>query len=643
MKVSYHELNTRYFAGKLPSPDILASWITFHAWEIEEVTKVGDDTVLDVKVLPDKSAWALSHRGVAIDIARILASEPKFADITLSNDPFAYPITLESKTNEIIVDVTSPTCTRYNAALIRGVKVGPSPSWLVDFLTSMGQRSINNVVDITNYVMFGLGQPLHAFDAGKISSADGYKITVRAARDGEHITTLTGEECSLTINDTIIVDGGTDVPIGIAGIKGGKVAEVDANTVDILLESAHFDALKTRQSSQRLKLRTDASTRYENGVSRALTAYGITEAVKLMTKECGGTLVGYVDSNPAPVVRPDVALTLSKLNSILGLSLTISDVEAILKRFGFIYTTLGETLTVTPPFERPDLVIQEDIIEEIGRIHGYEHVPSIHIEPIPLREVNKRFFYAEAVRDALVALGFSEIFTSSFRDVDEVKLKNALASDKGYLRSEKGIVENMKEALAKNAPNADLFGNDHIRIFEFGKVFGQDGEGEMLVLGAESKQGYVAKKDKKIYEEAFAVLQQILGDVGTMSDTGAPLLVDFTKVLESLPQPVAYTAHEKTPDVTYKPFSNYPYLTRDIAFWTPADTSADAAEKVVRESAGALATRIDMFDRFEKEGRVSYGFRIVFQSYEKTLDGTEADTLMQAVSDAVRAQGWEVR
>ena len=481
MKISYNELNKTYFDGKLPLPEVLGDALTFHAWEIEEIMKVGDDTVLDVKVLPDKSAWALSHRGIAKDISAILG-------IPLSKDPFAVPTVLEPKTSEVTVHITSPTCDRYTAALIRGLKVGESPQWLKNFLTSLGQRSINNIVDITNYVMFSTGQPLHAFDAGKLSHEHGYNILVRNAHENEPMTTLTGESYSLSTEDALIVDGGTDTPVGIAGIKGGKVAEVDANTIDILLESAHFEAVAIRKSSQRLKLRTDASQRYENGVSRGVAAIGITEALALILKECGGELIGYADTNPSPVVHPLVSVSLSKINSVLGLMLTSQDVEEILKRFGFIYSLADTTFTISPPFERPDLVIAEDVIEEIGRIHGYEHVPSIAIEPIPLREVNKRFFYAEQVRDALVQIGFSEIFTSSFRDTDYIKIKNALASDKGYLRSHHGIVINIMDALEKNAPKADLFGDDKIRIFEFGKVFDSEGEKEVCICGVRSKQ-----------------------------------------------------------------------------------------------------------------------------------------------------------
>ncbi len=645
MKISYNELNTNYFDGKLPPPDTLAEALTFHAWEIEGVEQVGDDTVLDVKVLPDKSAWALSHRGIAKDLSVIL-------NIPLTKDPLRETPVLEPMASDVAVSVETETCTRYTAAYIRGVKIGESPEWLRAFLTSMGQRSINNVVDLTNYVMFGIGQPLHAFDAQKLSNNGGFKITVRNAHAGEHITTLTGEDYELTDEDALIVDGGTDTSIGIAGIKGGKVAEVDEDTVDIILESANFDPVKVRKTSQRLKLRTDASQRFENGVVRDMAGFGVTAGARFIVNYCGGEIIGYADTNPAHVPKTDVSLPLQKLNSVLGLSLTMDEVAAIIERFGYAYTVADDILTVTPPVERPDLVIPEDLIEEIGRVHGYEHVPSITIEPIPLREVNARFYYGEKVRDMLTVLGFSEIYTSSFRDTDEVKLKNALASDKGYLRSSSGMQKNMREALALNAPNADLFGAEQIRVFEIGTVFEATGERLMLTLGVTSKAGFSQKKDQKVLDAACTALKEVFGDVVCVGNEGVVQL-DLEALIETLPKPATYTAHELSSEVAYKPFSAYPYMTRDVAFWVTKQSAEalatdhvpteQAIQNIVKDAAGLNVTRIDMFDRFEKEGRVSYGFRIVFQSYEKTLESAVADQYMQSVYDALKAQGFEVR
>jgi hypothetical protein len=204
------------------------------------------------------------------------------------------------------------------------------------------------------------------------------------------------------------------------------------------------------------------------------------------------------------------------------------------------------------------------------------------------------------------------------------------------------MILNIKEALAKNTPNSDLFGSDHVCIFELGKIFDTDGEHDVLVCGVQSKQGYVEKKDKKILDAALQVLIQKFGDTPCEYNENV-VLIDFIKLIQDVPMPEGYVYRKQTPDVMYKPFSVYPYITRDIAFWAPLVTTIEDAEKVIRDNAGMLAQRIDVFDRFEKEGRVSYGFRIVFQSYEKTLDSVEADAMMQAVSNAVSAVGFVVR
>lgn len=628
MKVSYGSLN-KFFDGKLPPPEAVGDALTFHAWEIESIEKVDSDTVLDVKVLPDKSAWALSHRGIAKDLSVIL-------NMPLVHDPLSEDSTLKPIADNVRITLETPTCLIYTAAHIQGVKVGPSPEWLKNTLASLGQKSINNVVDVTNYVMFGLGQPLHAFDAKKLG---GLSITVRQAKAGEAFTSLTGESYTLTSHDAVIADGVTDAVLGLAGVKGGKLAEVDNETTDILLESANFDALLVRRTSQRHKLRTDASTRFENGIVPDMAKYGLLHAVRLLIQETGGTLVGYQISGELKKDTIPLLVTLQKINRVLGLSLSIGDVENIIKRFGYAYAIEGETITVTPPFERPDLIIPEDVIEEIGRIHGYEHVPSVKIEPIPLTEINKRFYYAEAVRDALIALGFSEIFTSSFREKDTVELANALASDKGCLRS--SLRENMNDALAKNAPLSDLFGTDRARLFEIGTVFAESGERLSLSLGVRSPSGYKAKTDDPVLQAACEELLKIIGVSGVLKD--GIVEIDFGIAVDALSKPTTYQTREHSKDSTYKPFSTYPFLSRDIAFWTPENVTKEDAEEVVRAHAGSLAVRVTFLDRFLKDGKVSYAFRIVFQSYEKTLTAPEADALMQTISSAVSAKGFEVR
>jgi len=630
MKISYNILNT-FFDGKLPAPAVLEEAFTFHSWEIDEVIEKDGDTMFDVKVLPDKSAWALSHRGVAKDLSVVLG-------MPLAHDLFTHMPSLSPRTDALSVRVDTPLCDRYAAAYVTGVVVGPSPEWLVKSLATLGQRSINNIVDATNYVMFMTGQPLHAFDAGKLSALS---IGVRTARDGEKITTLTGDVCEFSSQDALIVDGGNDTPLGIAGIKGGKVAEVDQKTTDLVIESAHFNAVSTRKTAQRLKLRTDASVRYENGIVSDVVPYALEEVVRVILEIARGSLVGYVDTGTDRRMCTNVFVSLSKINSVLGLSLSQDDVEKILVRFGYPYTWSGDVLSIIPPFERPDLVIAEDIIEEIGRMHGYDHVVSVTPSPLPLTEINTTFYYTDMVRRALQDAGFSEIFTSSFRAHDVVKLKNALASDKGYLRS--ALAENMKEALARNAPNADLLGVREIATFEVGTVFTQSGQHLSLALGVSSPSGYKAKNDEAILKRGMTAVETALGVALPWTSNAGIAEVALSPVFMALPVPTAYAQFEKTPDITYRSFSQYPFASRDVAFWSPQGKTEEELAALIKEMGGALLMRLDLFDRFEKEGRVSYAFRLVFQSFEKTLTEEEITLPMEQIYTKLKEIGCEVR
>ncbi len=629
MKVSYNWLN-RYFHGQLPTAEVLVEKLTFHAWEIEEAEKVGSDTVLDVKVLPDKSMWALSHRGIAKDLSVIL-------NLPLKDDPLAIKPVLEPKTDKIVIKIESPNCRRFAAALIRGVKVAPSPDWLKTALEAIGQRSINNIVDASNYVMFDLGQPSHAFDAKNLPGG----ILVRPAKDGEKLAALDENEYTFTKDDTLIssLDGRA---LSIAGIKGGKNSGITDATTDIVVEVANWDPVSTRKGAQRLKLRSDASARYENGIVPEMVPFGIQAVVKLVLKVAGGELVGYTETDVADDTKNrTVSLDLSKINSVLGVDLATSDVTDIFDRFGWKYEMDGENFTVISPFERTDLAIAEDVIEEIGRVYGYEHVMAVTPEPEPLKEVNQRFYYTESIRETLTGLDFSEIYTSSFREYDEVKLANAFAADKGYLRST--LRSNMTEALQKNAPNADVLGLRQIKLFEIGTVFSEEGERSMLCLGAQSPSGYKAKTDDPAISEAVSALSEALGVAVVLQGDNAVCEVDLGAILPKLPPVQTYQPAPTPIDATYQPYSVYPAVSRDIAMWVPAGTASSDITALLKEKAGPLCVRATLFDQFEKDGRVSYAFRLVFQSKEKTLEGGAVDAIMDGIYQAVRERGYEVR
>jgi len=332
MRVSYNWLQD-YFDEKLPSPDELVELLTFGAFEIEGTEKVGEDVVIDVDVLPNRASDSLSHRGIAREIATLLGKK-------LKDDPLARKTGGTPQSKLLAVDIADPRrCYRFSAAVVSGVTVGPSPKWLQDRLLALGQKPINNVVDVGNYVMFDMGQPLHAFDRDKLAEKDGaYSITVRAGDKGEQMVALTGETYKLSPDELVVTDGNNGKAIGIAGVKGGKVPEVDEKTTNLIIEAANFNCVSVRKTSQRLKLVTDASVRFQNELSPELTLCGLRDTVALLSKiGAGGTLEGYVDVYPRKRRLYKLGVSRSEINTLLGADIKEKDIERILHQFGFTY------------------------------------------------------------------------------------------------------------------------------------------------------------------------------------------------------------------------------------------------------------------------------------------------------------------
>lgn len=603
MKISREWLQT-YFEKPLPSAEDLAHALTFHAFEIESVDSSislgeGND-ILDVKVTPNRGHDCLSYRGIAKEISAILniplSSEAQDAwgqreDFTLSM--------------QVNVTVSEPElCVRYIAWGIKGVKVGPSPKWLADRLRAMGQQSINNVVDATNYVMFSVGQPLHAFDAGRLKSHDGaYAIEVRRARNDEKILALDHKEYQLKDSMLVITDANAHVPIGIAGVKGGMPAAISEETVDIIIESANFDGASVRKTAQMLKLRTDASSRFEQQISPELSAYGMRAAAKLIRELAGGELAAFADVYEKQQEKKKVSVSIQKINHVLGTELSKSDIEDVFTRLGFDQSWEGEVVTIEAPFERLDISIAEDLIEEVGRIVGYDKIPSTELPVAEIKQViNQNFAAAESAREELVAQGYSEVFTSVFTQKGERAVANKVDGDTPFLRTT--LLDGLKEALERNARNKDLLGLKDVKLFEIGTVWKGGKEISMLATA-----------------DAKNVTEKIL-PIGSVK---------------------AYAGSSSTETERYQSFSRYPFIVRDIAMWVPEGTIADDVYEVIRAHTGSLAVRIEKFDEFKKGDKISFAFRIVFQSPDRTLFDEDANERMESVYMAVKEKGWEVR
>ncbi|MFA6503232.1 MAG: phenylalanine--tRNA ligase subunit beta [Candidatus Paceibacterota bacterium] len=605
MKVSLKWLQT-YFDAPLPSAEDIALAYTFHSFEIDEMQ--GD--LLDVKVLPNRAADCLSHRGLAKELSAIL-------NVPLENDPLRDPLPEHAEGHLLRVGIEDPKkCLRYMGALVRGVKVGPSPAWLKEALEAVGQRSINNVVDATNYVMLNIGQPLHAFDAAKLVQKDGvYAIGVRSAKEGEKIATLSGEEYGLSPHIQLITDAHTDTPIALAGVKGGKAAELTEETSDIIVESANFDGTTTRRAAQALKLFTDASARFQNRPSPELAAYGMRDVLALIISIAGGEVAGVTDVYPVREEVARVAVSHARINSLLGSAFTIAEIEEVFRRLGLAATVQNDVFTVTPPFERTDLVIPEDLVEEVGRIIGYDKLAPQMLPALATTADQNRFRGMERMKDQLVAQGFIEVSTQSFARKGDVVLANPLDKNMPALRT--SLEANLNDALVRANYVAPLVlpPNQKPKLFEVGTVFPKEGEFVELRM----------TERVPAWGENFPTVDNL--SVAKLEDYGR----DY--------QPVK---HELG---AYQPFSVYPFVARDISMWiTDSPEARGVVLKIFGKNGGGILQQVQLLDQFtNKEGRQSLAFRLIFQSFKRTLTDEEVNTLMADIASALSAEGFQVR
>ncbi|MBI5457072.1 phenylalanine--tRNA ligase subunit beta [Candidatus Kaiserbacteria bacterium] len=601
MKISREWLQT-FFTAPLPDVHELSHALTFHAFEIESV----ENDVLDVKVTPNRGHDCLCYRGIAKEVSAIL--NIPYVENKHSIDKSV----LEKKTETVSVEIREPSlCNRYIAGHIKGVKVGPSPDWLVKHLERMGQQSINNVVDATNFVMFNVGQPLHAFDAGKLASSSEllasrkYKIEIRKARKGEKMITLDKKEQELSETMLVIADGNADKPVGIAGVKGGMASGIDDSTTDIIIESANFDGVSVRRTAQALKLRTDASVRFEQVISPEMARFGMWATVDLITQLAGGEIVGFVDEYPNKQERTSVSVSLAHANRLLGTSLSSGDVEDVFSRLNFHFEKKGEVFTVTAPVERIDILIPEDLIEEVGRIVGYDKVEARELSPLSRKTAENGFLrHVEQIREELLSQGYSEVYSSVFSDTGERAVSNKVGGEKPFLRS--NLADGLQDALKRNILNKDLLGLSEVKLFEIGSVWKKDKE-EIHVATASEKSG---ASEKTLDEYGSGQAED------TFPASGAE---------------------------RYVPFSRYPYIVRDVALWVPKSTLPADVLDIIRHHSGELLVRSELFDTFEKGEKVSYAFRLVFQSFDKTLTDDDANHRMESVYGALKTKGYEIR
>ena len=499
MVFSYNWLQS-FFSKKLPKPNKLAELLTMHSFEVEEVKKLGRDFILDIDVLPNRGPDCFSHMGIAKEIAAILGYK-----LQVTGDRLLEEKTIKAKdfVSIEVKDYNPPTtrqgkaiysnaCPRYTARVITNVKVGSSPKWLKQRLKVCGLHPINNIVDIANYVMLEMGQPLHAFDGEKLA---GRKIVVRFAKSKEKIVTLDtrarqsrakgedeatasspGEKFDLDSDILVIAD--EKKPIAIAGIKGGKLPEIDKRTKVVVLESANFNPRVIRRGSQKLNLKTDASIRFEHGIDPNLTELAIDRACYLIQRIARGRIMkGLVDVYPKKVSPKIIRLDLKYVKSLLGKEIPEKETIRILKNLEFnVRKIKKDYLEVSVPTRRLDVSIQEDLIEEIGRIYGYQKIPATFpVSSLVPPKRNLDIFWEDLSKNILKEAGFTEVYNYSFFGEKESKLfgykerelievENPLSQEQKYLRV--SLIPNLLKNVERNFREIS-----EIRVFELGRIF----------------------------------------------------------------------------------------------------------------------------------------------------------------------------
>ncbi len=646
---------------------------------ILDVLAAGDSR-LDLDVLPNRPDL-LSHRGVAREIAAITGVVcqpwPRTDLVAMATPDVSVQGATSAAADGVRVDLENlDDCPQYVAAVVRGVQVGPSPAWLVARLESIGQRSINNVVDATNYVLHGLGQPVHAFDLGALA---GGRIVVRGTRDGEGLVTLDGVTRTVPAGTTVICDG--EKPVALAGVMGGANSEVSASTTDIVLEVAMFDPRFVRRVRRALGMSTDASYRFERGVDRAALSSIATFGASLIAQVAGGKVTVLLEVGEGARAASPIVVRPSRVNKLLGATIPVLDIVQRLESIGCTVQADGETLRVASPSWRHDLALEVDCIEEVARLVGFDALPD-ELRPFRAGSAPDHPLYlaGRRVRDALVAAGLAEArpmpFTSTGDD-ETPRVRNPLADDEPFLR------ESLLDTLARRAEDNLSRMQGNIRLFEVGNAFLPSGDrlpreemrAAALVMG-QRRPAHFTEPQPPMYDvwDAKGLAEQMASalfpgeslrlvaapepdlwsvEVGERGRVGRVIRVamdrpvwaseafgvELTVGVLSADDVAAPGQHahgavverprSATADIRARALPVTPAADFDLALLVPDATTAASVEDVLRHAGGELLERLVLFDEFRGSGVApgyrSLAWRLTFRHPERTLRDKEIE------------------
>lgn len=626
-----------------------------------EYFDLDNDAVFEIGLTPNR-ADAASHLGVARDIGAFLKTSiemPKVAEVAEGAGPI-----------EVRVD-DATLCPRYSSLTIEGIQVAESPKWLRERLLSIGVRPINNVVDITNYVLHELGQPLHAFDAAKIA---GKQVIVKTMTEGTAFITLDDVERKLSGKDLMICD--TENALCIAGVFGGQRSGVTEGTTSVFLESAYFNAVSVRKTSKFHALKTDASFRFERGTDPDMTVFALKRAARLIVELAGGTIQGgFSDLYPSPVAPFKVSVSTGNVRKLIGADISDEEIRSIIEALDIrVVSAEGPNLELEVPPYRVDVTREVDIIEEVLRIYGYNQIEikqqlkaSLNPSPKPDRELVQN-----QIADLLIGNGFNEILNNSLtrmayadKEAEVVRILNPLSSDLDTMRQ--NLLFQGLEAISYNQKRK----TSDLRLFEFGSVYftAEAGYREekhlaLLMSGNASAEQWNNKTEKVSFYQLKGLVDGLLSRLnikglqvsdaetdhlayGLTYHRGAQVFVSFgavnRKALKTtdVQGEVFYADFNwdalmkaiRKNKIVYKEVSRFPSVRRDLAILVDRPVGFIALKALAEKTERKILKSVNVFDVYEgekiPEGKKSYALSFVFQDEEKTLTDKQIDSVIQ--------------
>ena len=630
-----------------------------------------DDGVIDFELTANRGDL-LSILGMAYEVGAIY--DKKVKDVDLSH----------GQNNENIADsfklnINTDNCTMFLAKKVENVEIKESPTFIKNRLIACGIRPINNVVDISNYVMLELGQPLHFYDADKLQNV----VEVRMAENGEKLTTLDNIKRTITSDDIVISNG--KEAIGLAGVMGGLDTEITENTKNVIVEAAIFNQVKVRKTAQKI-VRSEASNRFEKGLDPNRTYMAAERAVKLLEEYANGTVVGgTVEYNKEDMSDKVIEITYKKINDVLGTELPKQDVLDVFRKLGFSYKVNGEKIKVTVPTRRLDISIKEDLIEEVSRIYGVDNIEG-KLPIVPMRKGSYDKTQRE-IRNKMIALGLKETLTYVLINDKEVngytldkfeplKLLDPITEDRNTLRY--SMIPSLYKVYEYNKAREQK----DISIFEIGKgfykkgeVYGEDTKLCVLMSGkystglnnnktvdfyvikgiAEEVLDYLGysgrysfmkqEMPKEMHPGQSAMINVNGSNIGMIGKIHPSVTKDDVYVLE-INLDELFT--KKVGKMKYKEFSKFPSINKDIALVVDKKSVSKDIEKVIKSAGGSLLTNIEVFDVYTGVGvgidKKSIAYSLTFSDMKKTLTDEEINGLMDKIIDAVSKKcGAELR